>query len=101
MAATPTRVLKCRPYRPKAPSSSSPCDIGANMTLARVRVAPYYAGQMTGPRATPRSFTRRLAIETPESVVIELELAGIGSRFAAAVYDSLVIVLLLLVTLLV
>ncbi len=51
---------------------------------------------MTGPRAT-RGFTRRLAIETPESVVIELELAGLGSRFAAAIVDVLILVLLLLV----
>jgi uncharacterized membrane protein SpoIIM required for sporulation/uncharacterized RDD family membrane protein YckC len=52
---------------------------------------------MTGPRET-RGFTRRLAIETPESVVIELELAGLGSRFAAAIFDTLLIVLLLFVT---
>ena len=32
-------------------------------------------------------FTRRLAIETPEHVVLELELAGLGSRLGAAVYD--------------
>jgi uncharacterized membrane protein SpoIIM required for sporulation/uncharacterized RDD family membrane protein YckC len=51
---------------------------------------------MGAPRATPHGFTRRLAIETPESVVIELELAGIGSRFAAAVYDVLVMLLLFL-----
>src|SRR5260221_10367245 len=48
---------------------------------------------MTGPRET-RGFARRLAIETPESVVIELELAGLGSRFAAALVDTLIVILL-------
>ena len=56
---------------------------------------------MTGSRATPHGFTRRLAIETPESVVIELELAGVGSRFAAAIVDMLLVGLLLLVAFLV
>lgn len=51
---------------------------------------------MTAPRATPADLTRRIAIETPESVVIELELAGIGSRFAAAFADMILLVLLLL-----
>ncbi|MFI5207127.1 MAG: stage II sporulation protein M [Gemmatimonadales bacterium] len=55
---------------------------------------------MTGPRET-RGFTRRLAIETPESVIIELELAGLGSRFAAAIVDSLILVLLALVAILI
>ncbi|MGH7567489.1 MAG: stage II sporulation protein M [Gemmatimonadales bacterium] len=36
-------------------------------------------------------FTRRLAIETPEHVVVELELAGIGSRLAAAALDVLIL----------
>jgi len=35
----------------------------------------------------PLDFTRRLAIETPEHVVLELELAGLGSRLSAAVFD--------------
>jgi len=34
-------------------------------------------------------FTRRVTIETPEHVVLELELAGVGSRLAAAVIDTL------------
>jgi uncharacterized membrane protein SpoIIM required for sporulation/uncharacterized RDD family membrane protein YckC len=40
-------------------------------------------------------FSRRLAIETPEHVVIELELAGLGSRMAAAALDWVVLVFLL------
>src|SRR5918996_4865920 len=36
-------------------------------------------------------FSRRLAIETPEHVVVELELAGLGSRLAALVLDYLVV----------
>jgi uncharacterized membrane protein SpoIIM required for sporulation/uncharacterized RDD family membrane protein YckC len=55
---------------------------------------------MTGPRDT-HGFARRLAIETPESVVIELELAGLGSRFAAAIFDTLLLVLLVLVAMLI
>src|SRR5256886_11982156 len=37
---------------------------------------------------TVPQFTRRLGIETPEHVVLELELAGLGSRLAAAVGDA-------------
>jgi uncharacterized membrane protein SpoIIM required for sporulation/uncharacterized RDD family membrane protein YckC len=35
-------------------------------------------------------------VETPEYVVLELELAGIGSRAAAAIYDTIAVVLLFL-----
>src|SRR3989454_1508156 len=37
---------------------------------------------------TVPQFTRRLGIETPEHLVLELELAGLGSRLAAAVCDA-------------
>src|SRR2546422_9648412 len=37
---------------------------------------------------TVPQFTRRLGIETPEHVVLELELAGLGSRMAATVCDA-------------
>ncbi|HEY2824359.1 MAG TPA: stage II sporulation protein M, partial [Gemmatimonadales bacterium] len=51
------------------------------------------------PAPAPSSFARRVAVETPEHVVIELELAGMGSRAAAALYDSLIIfVLVVLIT---
>jgi uncharacterized membrane protein SpoIIM required for sporulation/uncharacterized RDD family membrane protein YckC len=40
-------------------------------------------------------FSRRISIETPEHVVLRLELAGMGSRMAAALYDFVLIVLLL------
>ena len=40
------------------------------------------------------SFARRLAVETPEHVVIELELAGMGSRAAAALYDALAVLII-------
>jgi len=47
---------------------------------------------MDTPRPLARDgFTRRLAIETPEHVVVELELAGLGSRMAAGVVDGLVV----------
>jgi uncharacterized RDD family membrane protein YckC len=36
-------------------------------------------------------FSNRLAIETPEHVVVELELAGLGSRLAAVVLDTILV----------
>src|SRR6266850_1095393 len=41
-------------------------------------------------------FARRLAIETPEHVVLEIELAGPGSRIAAALCDAVIVVAILL-----
>jgi uncharacterized membrane protein SpoIIM required for sporulation/uncharacterized RDD family membrane protein YckC len=40
---------------------------------------------------TVPQFARRLAIETPEHVVLELELAGLGSRLAAAACDAAIL----------
>src|SRR5947208_2546910 len=37
---------------------------------------------------TVPQFTRRLGVETPEHLVLELELAGLGSRMAATVCDA-------------
>jgi uncharacterized membrane protein SpoIIM required for sporulation/uncharacterized RDD family membrane protein YckC len=51
----------------------------------------------TRPPTLPQ-FSRRVAIETPEHVVLEFELAGIGSRAAAVVYDALLVFLLILLT---
>jgi uncharacterized membrane protein SpoIIM required for sporulation/uncharacterized RDD family membrane protein YckC len=41
----------------------------------------------------PPSLVGRLEVETPEHVRLEYELAGVGSRFSAAVVDMLVMVL--------
>ncbi|UCG87003.1 MAG: stage II sporulation protein M [Gemmatimonadota bacterium] len=49
----------------------------------------------TRPPTLPQ-FSRRLAVETPEHVVLEFELAGIGSRAAAAAYDALLVFALIL-----
>src|SRR5438067_12799998 len=47
---------------------------------------------MPAPRApTVPQFARRLAIETPEHLVLELELAGGGSRIAAAACDAVLL----------
>src|SRR6266702_852576 len=47
---------------------------------------------MPAPRApTVPQFARRLAIETPEHLVLELELAGVGSRIAAAACDAVLL----------
>ena len=42
---------------------------------------------------TVPQFTRRLGIETPEHLVLELELAGLGSRMAATLCDAGVLTL--------
>jgi uncharacterized membrane protein SpoIIM required for sporulation/uncharacterized RDD family membrane protein YckC len=47
-------------------------------------------------RTRPASLARYVEIETPEGVTLRLELAGFPSRVLAAVYDGLLIVLLLL-----
>ncbi len=47
------------------------------------------------PPPTPH-LTRRLSVETPEHVILEFELAGIGSRTAAAIYDAVVVFTLML-----
>ena len=44
---------------------------------------------------TVPQFARRLAIETPEHVVLEIELAGPGSRVAAALCDAAILVAIL------
>lgn len=44
------------------------------------------------------AFTRRIKVETPEHIVLELELAGLGSRVAAALVDQVMIILFLLMT---
>src|SRR6266550_4587773 len=47
---------------------------------------------MPGSRApTVPAFARRLAIETPEHVALEIELAGPGSRVAAAACDAAIL----------
>src|SRR5690242_4162323 len=47
---------------------------------------------MPAPRApTVPQFAQRLAIETPEHLVLELELAGVGSRIAAAACDAVLL----------
>ena len=49
------------------------------------------------PDTRPRElqFSRRITVETPEHVVLQLELAGLGSRMAAAIWDLLVLLLML------
>jgi uncharacterized membrane protein SpoIIM required for sporulation/uncharacterized RDD family membrane protein YckC len=44
---------------------------------------------------TVPQFARRLGIETPEHVVLEIELAGPGSRVAAALCDAGILIILL------
>lgn len=46
--------------------------------------------------ATPPDFRQHLEVETPEHVVIDYEIAGLGSRALAAGLDTLVILLILL-----
>src|SRR6266566_797212 len=52
---------------------------------------------MPGSRApTVPAFARRLAIETPEHLMLEIELAGPGSRVAAAACDAAILFVILL-----
>jgi uncharacterized membrane protein SpoIIM required for sporulation/uncharacterized RDD family membrane protein YckC len=48
-------------------------------------------------RAPSLQFSRHITVETPEHVALQLELAGLGSRMAAAIYDFLTLGLLLLI----
>ena len=43
-------------------------------------------------RDTPPDYRQHLEIETPEHVVLDLEIAGIGSRALAAVLDMAILV---------
>lgn len=54
--------------------------------------------QTTRPPATTSTFGRRIKVETPEHIVLELELAGLGSRVAAALFDQVMIIVFLLLT---
>jgi uncharacterized membrane protein SpoIIM required for sporulation/uncharacterized RDD family membrane protein YckC len=49
------------------------------------------------PGPGPARRARRIEVETPEQVMIGFELAGIGSRALAAVYDILLLALMLIV----
>src|SRR5437870_4442766 len=81
-------ALKLRPIFDRAKSSASPIEGSW----------PRYAcdtTRMPAPRApTVPQFARRLAIETPEHLVLELELAGVGSRIAAAACDAVLLAVL-------
>ncbi len=46
----------------------------------------------------PASLARYVEIETPEGITLRLELAGFGSRVLAAIYDGVLVVLLLFLT---
>ena len=46
---------------------------------------------MRAPPAPPADFRQHLEVETPEHVVLDLEIAGIGSRALAAILDMLVL----------
>jgi hypothetical protein len=41
----------------------------------------------------PGDFRDKLTIETPEQTVLEFEVAGVGSRFLALAYDTLLQIL--------
>src|SRR5437867_7052000 len=50
---------------------------------------------METPVGSGSDFTQHVAVETPEHVMLEFELAGLGSRAAAALLDMLLLLLLL------
>ena len=47
---------------------------------------------MVPTRTSPQDYRQRLQVETPEHVVLDLELAGVGSRALAALIDLLVLI---------
>lgn len=52
----------------------------------------YYNRSMPALRGSPADYRQHLEVETPEHVVLDLEIAGIGSRTLAAVLDMLILV---------
>ncbi len=50
------------------------------------------------PDPAPTDFRQHLALETPEHVMLDLEIAGVGSRVLAAVIDWMIVGLLVAVT---
>jgi uncharacterized membrane protein SpoIIM required for sporulation/uncharacterized RDD family membrane protein YckC len=44
------------------------------------------------PRSPPPDYRQRLQVETPEHVVLDLEIAGVGSRSLAALIDLMILV---------
>ncbi|HYC31813.1 MAG TPA: RDD family protein, partial [Gemmatimonadales bacterium] len=46
---------------------------------------------MPAPAPLPRDYRQHLEVETPEHVVLDLEIAGIGSRALAAIIDTLIL----------
>ena len=51
----------------------------------------YYNRCMPAPRPHPPDYRQHLEVETPEHVLLDLEIAGIGSRALAAVLDMLIL----------
>jgi uncharacterized membrane protein SpoIIM required for sporulation len=47
---------------------------------------------MPAPTAPPADYRQHLEVETPEHVVLDLEIAGVGSRALAAIIDMLILV---------
>ncbi|MGH7578537.1 MAG: stage II sporulation protein M [Gemmatimonadales bacterium] len=47
---------------------------------------------MRKPRAAPPDYRQRLQVETPEHVILDLEIAGVGSRALAALLDLLILI---------
>ena len=51
----------------------------------------YYNRSMPALRGSPADYRQHLEVETPEHVMLDLEIAGIGSRTLAAVLDMLIL----------
>jgi uncharacterized RDD family membrane protein YckC len=47
---------------------------------------------MPAPPAPVRDYRQHLEVETPEHVVLDLEIAGVGSRALAAILDMIILV---------
>jgi hypothetical protein len=51
-----------------------------------------FTGTLFMATGTPTDFRQHLEVETPEHVVLDYEIAGLGSRALAAIIDSLVLI---------
>src|SRR5258708_34065386 len=77
------------PLPDRSTSSSSLAQYVFRFSSQRVEI-------MTEPSQihVPGDFRDKLTIETPEQTVLEFEIAGIGSRFLALAFDTLLQILL-------
>src|SRR5262249_18059932 len=88
-SATPASGAKWRRYSVKETSRISPTQ--SERRVGGAMGERYYNRSMPALRGSPADYRQHLEVETPEHVVLDLEIAGIGSRTLAAVLDHLIL----------